>query len=181
MTHGALRISAIAIGAAAFVSLLPLSAASAATVVHQPAHGVHHAAGGVHRHVAHVHGRVYAHHYGHAHRYAYGYGYNPGAAVAAGVIGGGYPYCDDYYYGPYYGSCDYYSWGYPYWWGPGFVGGGQLPPRLRFPRGRGSVRCRKLRPHRRLWRRPLRRLWWAAASVAATWAAGTSTVNMPLA
>ena len=112
MTHGGLRISAIALGAAAFVSLSPLSAASAATVVHHPAHGVHHAAGGVHRQVAHVHGRVYAHHYGHvyahhyrhAHRYAYGYGYNPGAA---GVIGGGYPYCDDYSYGPYYyGSCD---------------------------------------------------------------------------
>ena len=119
MTHRALRVSATALGAAAFVSLSPLSAASAATVVHHPAHGVHHAAGGVHRHVAHVHGRVYAHHYGHAHRYAYGhgrryayrhghryaygYGYNPGAA---GVIGGGYPYCDDYsYYGPYYGSC----------------------------------------------------------------------------
>src|SRR5271167_680578 len=92
MTHGGLRISAIALRAVAFVSLLPLSAASATTVVHYPAHGVHHAAGGVHRHVANVHGRVYAHHYGNAHRYAYGhahrYGYNPGAAVAAGVIGG---------------------------------------------------------------------------------------------
>jgi hypothetical protein len=150
MTHGALRISAIAVGAAAFVSLSPLSAASAATVVHHPAHGVHHAAGGVHRQVAHVHGRVYAHHYGHAHRYAYGhahrygygYGYNPGAAVAAGVIGGGYPYCDDYSdYGPYYGSCNDYSYGYSYpyydygygFGGPVFVGGGRF--HLRFDHG----------------------------------------------
>jgi hypothetical protein len=141
ITHGALRISAIAVVAAAFVSLLPLSAASAATVVHHPAHGVHHAAGGVHRHVAHVHGRVYAHHYGHvyahhyahahryayghAHRYAYGYGYDP--SVIGGVAAASYPYCDDdYYYGSYYGSCDYYSGGYPYWWGPGFIGGGHF-------------------------------------------------------
>ena len=41
MTHGALRVSAIALGAAALVSLSPLSAASAATVVHHPAHAVH--------------------------------------------------------------------------------------------------------------------------------------------
>ena len=53
-----------------------------------------------------VHGYVAQRHVGHrhyvwrnGHRYAYGYGYNPGAAVAAGVIGGaraaGYPYCGD--------------------------------------------------------------------------------------
>ena len=43
----------------------------------------------------------------------------------------GYPYCDSYYYGPYYGSCDDYSWGYPYpyydygygWGGPVFFVG----------------------------------------------------------
>ena len=186
MTHGALRISAIALGTAAFVSLSPLSAASAATVVHHPAHGVHHAAGGVHRHVAHVHGRVYAHHYGHAHyghahryayghahRYAYGYGYNPGVA---GVIGGGYPYCDDYsYYGPYYGSCNYYSYGYSYpyydygygFGGPVFVGGGRFHHRFDHGfhhgfafHGGARVRWRKLRPHGRLRWQPLRRRRW---------------------
>ena len=69
-------------------------------------------------------------------RLRYGYGYNPGAAAAAGVIGGilglgvaaaypyscdyghyGYPYgaCADYgYYGPYYGD---YGFGYGY---PGY-------------------------------------------------------------
>jgi len=121
MTIGALRISAIALGPAAFAVLSPLPSAGAATVVHHPAHGVH-------RQVAHVHGRVYAHHSAHAHRYAYRNGYNPGAAVAAGVIGGaaaGYPYSCDYYgYGPY-GGCDYGDYGYdgPYFGGFGFGSG----------------------------------------------------------
>ena len=96
MTHGVLRISAIALGAAAFAILSPLAAADARGS--SPAHGVH-------RKVAHVHGRVYAHHNvrHYAHGYAYG-GYNPGAAAAAGLIGGvlgglagGYPYGCDYY------------------------------------------------------------------------------------
>ena len=75
MTHGVLRTSAVALGAAAFAILSPLTAADAA--VHHPAHGVH-------RQVAHVHGRVYAHHNvrHYARGYAYG-GYNPGAAAAA--------------------------------------------------------------------------------------------------
>ena len=70
-----------------------------------------------------VHGYVARSHVGHrhyvwrnGHRYAY-YGYNPGAAVAAGVIGGaaaGYPYCGDYSYGPMTARCDDYSYGYPY-------------------------------------------------------------------
>ena len=102
MTHGALRVSAIALGAAALVSLSPLSAATAATVVHHPAHAVHGRAGHAYGRVAHAHGHHYV--WRNGHRYAYGYGYNPGAAVAAGVIGGvlgaaaGYPYdCGGYY------------------------------------------------------------------------------------
>src|SRR5271168_4315411 len=145
MTNRALRVSAIALGAAVFVSLSPLPEASAATVVHHPAHAVHvrvaHANtyGRVaHAHaygrVAHARGRHYV--WRNGHRYAYGYGYNPGAAVAAGVVGGvlgaaaGYPYdCGGYYYGPTYGSCSgYYGSGYPYYgygygWGPGYGGG----------------------------------------------------------
>ena len=128
MTPRAFRVSAIVLGAAAFAFLSPLSAASAATVVHHPAHDVH-------RPVAHVYGRLHAtrsvhHHYarGSTHRYAYGYGYDPGAAAAAGVIGGllgagvagaydcgyGYGSCDDYGYG--YGPFDG---GYGYGYGPG--------------------------------------------------------------
>jgi hypothetical protein len=132
MTHGALRTSAIALGVAAMASLSPVSAASAATVVHHPAHAVH-------RHVAHGYGRHYAHRYvwRHGHRYAYGYGYNRGAAAAViGSVAGaasGYPYygspydcssypygnCPDYGddYGPYYG-------GFAYGFGPGFGGTG---------------------------------------------------------
>src|SRR5271155_2787278 len=41
MTLNALQISAIALSAAALVSSAPLSPASAATVVHHPAHAVH--------------------------------------------------------------------------------------------------------------------------------------------
>src|SRR5271170_5228399 len=142
MTHGALRISAIALGAAAFVSLSPLPEASAATAVHHPAHAVHARAAHAYGRVAHAHGRHYVSRNGH--RYAYGYGgYNPGAAVAAGVLGGvlaGYPYdCGGYSYGPDYGSCDDYGYGsgYPYYgygyggyggygggYGRGFHGGG---------------------------------------------------------
>ena len=106
MPRGILCVSAIALSAAAFALSSP---ADAATTVHHPVHAVHGRA-------AHANGRLYAHHYAHryahlrAHRYAYGH--NPGAP-AAGVIAGaaaGYPYCGDYYYGPDYGSCDYYSW-----------------------------------------------------------------------
>src|SRR5271154_324081 len=140
MTHGALRISAIALGAAVFVSLSPLPEASAATVVHHPAHAVHvrvahaNAYGRVaHAHaygrVAHARGRHYV--WRNGHRYAYGYGYNPGAAVAAGVVGdvlAGYPYdCGGYSYGLYDGSCDDYGYGsgYPYnGYGYGGYGGG---------------------------------------------------------
>jgi hypothetical protein len=123
MTHGT-RASATALGVVAFASLSPLAAATAATTVHRPAHAVP-------RRAAHVNGSVHAHHY------TYGSGYNPGAAAAAGVIGGilgaaaassAYPYsCDPYYgwdygdygwggYGPYYGG---YGYGYG---GPGFYG-----------------------------------------------------------
>ena len=125
MTPGALRISAIALGAAALVLLSPFSAGNAATVTHRHAATVtHHYRHPAHPQVAHgAHGYVARNHVGHrhyvwrnGHRYAY-YGYNPGAAAAAGVIGGaaaGYPYCGDYSYGTYYGSCDDYSYGYPY-------------------------------------------------------------------
>ena len=81
-----------------------------------------------------MHGYVANSHAGHrryvwrnGRRYVYGYGYNPGAAVAAGVIGGiaaGYPYsCDDYYSGTY-GGCDYGDYGdyLPYYGGFGFGG-----------------------------------------------------------
>jgi hypothetical protein len=121
MTHGALRVSAIALGAAAFVSLSPLSAAVAATSATTP-EAVQH---------------TYVHHYTpRAHtiwrngrRYVWNvhsYGYNPGAAVAAGVIGGvagavaGYPYAC--YNWPYDGYCPAYSWGGYY--GPGWSGWG---------------------------------------------------------
>ena len=83
---------------------------------------------GAHEYVArnHVAHRHYA--WRNGHRYAYGY--NPGAAVAAGVIGGvaaGYPYsCDDSYYGSY-GACDTgdYAWGGDY--GPYYGGYGYTP------------------------------------------------------
>ena len=140
MTPAAIRASAIALGAAALVSLSPLSAANAATVAHPYRHTAtvtHHYQRPAHARVAHgvhgVHGYVARSHVGHhhyvwrnGHRYAY-YGYNPGAAVAAGVIGGaaaGYPYCGDY---SYYGSCDDYSYGYPYpYYDYGFGFGGPV-------------------------------------------------------
>ena len=129
MTNGALRTSAIALGAAAFAMLSTIPAADAATAVHHYGHVAHARVG--HARVA--HGHVYGHvararagtrHYvwRNGRRYAYGAGYNPGAAVAAGVIGGvlgglagGYPYsCDYSYYGPY-DSCGYYGVGDGYW------------------------------------------------------------------
>jgi hypothetical protein len=144
MSRGALRVSAIALGAAAFALLSPLSAASAATLVHHyPAHGVH-------RRVAHVHGRLYVHRYAHgnAHHYAYGYGYNPAPAAAAGVIGGilgglgAYPYdCSSYYYGSY-GCPAYYDWGDDYWpyygygYGPYYGGYGAYGGYGRYGHGR---------------------------------------------
>jgi hypothetical protein len=141
MTLSALRVSAIALSAAAFVLSSPVPAANAATVTHHYRHAAHpRVAHGVHGYVAHSH--VGHRHYvwRNGHRYAY-YGYNPAAAVADGVIAGaaaGYPYCGDYYYGSYYGSCDDYSYGYPYpyydygygFGGPVFVGGGRFHHRF---------------------------------------------------
>jgi len=140
MTPGALRASAIALGSAALMLASPVSAANAATVTHHYPHAAtvtHHYQHPAGPRVAHgAHGYVAHSHVGHRHyvwrngrRYAY-YGYNPGAAVAAGVIGGaaaGYPYCGGDYYD---GSCDDYSYGYPYpdydygfgFGGPVFVG-----------------------------------------------------------
>ena len=137
MTLNAFRISAIALGAAALVLSATLSTASAAAVVHHPAHAAH-------RYVAHGYAHHYAHRYAyrHGHRYVYwrghryAYGYNPGAAVAGAVIGSAigaaatYPYgCDPYSYGWGYGSCPTYDWGgyygpayggFAYGYGPGF-------------------------------------------------------------
>ena len=195
MTHGALRVSAIALGAAAFVSLSPLSAASAATstspeTVQHPAHTyahhyTHH--GYPHAHYVWRNGRRYV---WNGHSYVYSYGYNPGAAAAAGVIGG-------------HRRCGrrLSVWvRYPMatvtarlrlgrllravlrrlrlriW--PGFLRPWLLWPSLRLrPRLPGPFRRRKLRPHGRVWRRRLRRTWAAlaeatsAASAAAIWAA----------
>jgi len=127
MTLGVLRVSALALSAAAFVLASPLPAANAASVAHhhgdaahpRVSHGLHgYVARGQagHRYVARGHAGHRHYVWRNGHRYAY-YGYNPGAAVAAGVIAGaatGYPYCGDYNYVPYYGSCDDYSYGYPY-------------------------------------------------------------------
>src|ERR1700729_2672009 len=155
MTLGALRVSALALSAAAFVLSSPLSAAGAATVVHHSGHS----ARAAHTSVSHgLHGYVARSHAGHryvardhaghrhyvwrdGHRYVYGYGYNPGAAVAGGVIAGaaaGYPYCGDSYYGSYYGSAGDYNFGkqksFLYFlqgvFGWGFFLGGPVPPRL---------------------------------------------------
>src|SRR3984885_14965180 len=118
MTLGALRVSAIALSAAAFVLSSPLSTADAATVTHHYRHAAHpRVSHGLHGYVAHGYAGHRHYVWRNGHRYVYGYGYNPVAAVAAGVIAGtaaGYPYCGDYYYWPYYGSCDDYSYGYPY-------------------------------------------------------------------
>src|SRR5580692_12527383 len=107
MTLGVLRVSAIALSAAAFVLSSSVPAANAATVVHHYGHAAHpRVAHGVHGYVAHSHAGHRHYVWRNGRRYVYGYGYNPGAAVAAGVIGGvaaaGYPYysnCGDYYYG----------------------------------------------------------------------------------
>ena len=134
MTLGALRVSALALGASTLTLFSPLPVANAATVVHHPA---------IHGRVTYAHGRHTVHHYARhsvrGHRYAYGNGYNPGAAAAVGVIGGilgaglagaydcggyGYGSCDDYGYGygPYYGGFGY---GYPgYGYGAGYGGYG---------------------------------------------------------
>ena len=145
MTFGALRVSAIALSAAAFVLSSPLSTADAATVTHHYRHAAHpRVSHGLHGYVAHGYAGHRHYVWRNGHRYVYGYGYNPVAAVAAGVIAGtaaGYPYCGDYYYGSYYGSCDDYSYGYPYpyydygygFGGPVFVGGGRF--RQRFDHG----------------------------------------------
>ena len=114
MTVGALHVSALALSAAALVLASPLSAANAATIARHYQHATHYQQAAqrpqrvAHSRVAHgAHEYVARSHAGHrhyvwrnGHRYAYGYGYNPGAAVAAGVIGGvaaGYPYSCDYY------------------------------------------------------------------------------------
>src|SRR3984957_17442536 len=125
MTLGALRVSAIALSAAAFVLSSPLSAADPATVAHHYLHPAHPRClpasprSGPARPGFVPNGREAHRHYvwRNGHRYVYGYGYNPGAVVAAGVIAGaaaGYPYCGDTYYRSYYGSCDDYSYSYPY-------------------------------------------------------------------
>jgi hypothetical protein len=107
MTLGALRVSAVVFSAAAFVLSSPLSAADAATIAHHYRHAAHpRVSHGLHGYVAHGHAGHGHYVWRNGHRYVYGYGYNPGAAVAAGVIAGtaaGYPYCDDYYSGSYYG------------------------------------------------------------------------------
>ena len=133
MTFPSLRLSALALGAAALVSSPSLGPVDAATVVHHPAH---------YRHAAHSlrtsHSPTGAWH-GHVYRYG-NYGYNPGAAAAAGVIGSvlglGLAGCLSLllrlrttaiptaratttatYGGPYYGD---YGFGYGY---PGYYGG----------------------------------------------------------
>jgi hypothetical protein len=142
MSHDVLRASAIALGAAALVSLSPLFPASAdtgaasgqiplavsgTTTIHHPAHTyVRHYADHYTHHQRYVwrNGRRYV---WNGHGYVYDYGFD--AAGAGGVVGGvaglspaaGYPYsynCD------YYGSCpDDYGWGDDYWplWG-GYYG-----------------------------------------------------------
>jgi hypothetical protein len=124
MTHGALQVSAIALGAAAFVSLSLPSAASAATTIPQTVHHTYSHHYTPHAHTIWRNGRRYV---WNGHSYVYSHGYNPGAAVAAGVIGSvagavaGYPYsCDNWPYNDY---CPGYAWGSDY--GP--YGGGYWP------------------------------------------------------
>ena len=188
MTLGALRVSALALSAAALVLSSPLSAANAATVARHYQHATHyqHAAHSrvAHARVAHgVHEYVARGHAGHRHYvwrngHRYAYGYNPGAAVAAGVIGGvaaGYPYsCDYSYSGPYggYDYGDYADYGYDY--GP-YYGWLWLWPRL--PRSPLWLRPRLPRKRRSASRTETSATWAAsaaatsAASAAATWAA----------
>jgi hypothetical protein len=139
MTRIVLRASAVAVGSAGLMLLAPVSAANAASVTHHYHHAAtvtHHYQHPVHPRVAHgVHGYVAQNHVGHRHYvwrngHRYAYGYNPSGAVAAGVIAGaagGYPYCGDYSYGPYDGSCDDYSYGYSYpYYDNGFGFGGPV-------------------------------------------------------
>jgi hypothetical protein len=143
MTFGSLHASAIALAVAGLAFSSPVPAANAATVAHHYGYAVHpRVSHGLHGSVARGHAGpryVARNHVGHhhyvwqnGHRYVYGYGYNPGAAIAAGMIGGvaaGYPGCDNDY-GSYYGSCDDYGYGYSYpysdygygFGGPVFVG-----------------------------------------------------------
>ncbi len=130
MTHGALRVSAIALGVAAFVSLSPLSTASADSSapsgappttgdatpsLSEPAPTPGWAEAGPQD--VQQPSRPYAHHYTrhyawrNGHRYAY-YSNNPVASAATGVVGSvadlgslaAYPiYCF-----PRYGSCPVY-------------------------------------------------------------------------
>src|ERR1700757_1088008 len=89
MTLGALRVSAIALSAAALALLSPLPAANAATVAHHDQHVAHpRVTRGAHGYVAHSHDSARHYVWRNGHRYADGYGYTPGGAVAAGVIGG---------------------------------------------------------------------------------------------
>ncbi len=122
MTHGALHVSAIALGVAAFVSISPLSTASADSSapsgatpsLSEPAPTPSLAMAP--QRPSHVYVGHYARHthyaWRHAHRYAY-YDRNPVAATATGVVGGladlgsmaAYPiYCF-----PRYGSCPIYQ------------------------------------------------------------------------
>jgi hypothetical protein len=151
---GALRISAIALGAAAIALLTPIAPASAAARHHGVAGPAMHRAawGGGYRH-AYASGRHYRSAYGHhayAHRYAYGWrrhGWR-GVAVAGGYYGGSYggsyyrpshgcwwyrhydPYDTPSWCGTYYTPAYDYSSGYddgPYVgfaYGSGFDGGG---------------------------------------------------------
>jgi hypothetical protein len=139
MTLGALRVSAIALSAAALVLSSPLSAADAATVAHHYRHAAHpRVSHGLHGYVAHGHAGHRHYVWRNGHRYVYGYGSNPGAARVVVGTAAGYPYCDDYYYRSYYGSCDDYSYGYPYpyydygygFGGPVFVVGGRFHHRF---------------------------------------------------
>ena len=107
MTLGALRVSALALSAAAFVLSAPLPAAmrrpSLIIISTLLTRGSRTARTGTSRvprrprYVARGHAGHRHYVWRNGHRYAYGY--NPGAAVAAGVIGGvaaGYPYSCDY-------------------------------------------------------------------------------------
>src|SRR4029077_17036173 len=96
-------------------SLLYEPAAHSATMARHYQHAAHSRfAHGMHGYVANSHAGHRRYVWRNGRRYVCGYGYNPGAAVAAGVIGGiaaGYPYsCDDYYSGTY-GGCDYGDYG----------------------------------------------------------------------
>jgi hypothetical protein len=131
MIHGAFRLPAIALGAAGFVSLLPLvtpSLAIAKTEVrHQglgvaihrsagtAAHVVHRAGASGHRFVSSAGRRVLS-----SRRYSYGRHYRYGGyAVTGGTTGGGY-YSSGYYSGDYgyaysyHHSCGWYYYHEPY-------------------------------------------------------------------